>query len=43
MLGIKRPWVEGCVEPSEIDLIYDKKISEKKEYDQPILWSDFEE
>ena len=42
MLGIKRPLVEGAVEPFDLDKIVGKKISKSKSYDEPILWSDFD-
>ncbi|MGE0754110.1 MAG: N-acetylneuraminate synthase family protein [Alphaproteobacteria bacterium] len=40
MLGVKRPWVEGAVEPFEFDKICGKKLRKAKQYDEPILWED---
>jgi sialic acid synthase SpsE len=41
-LGIKRPRVDGAVEPFDMDKIVGLKINVAKTYDQPILWSDFQ-
>ncbi|MBI1861053.1 MAG: N-acetylneuraminate synthase family protein [Deltaproteobacteria bacterium] len=41
MLGIKRPHVQGAVEPYEGDRIVGMTIRKDKEFDEPILWSDF--
>jgi N,N'-diacetyllegionaminate synthase len=42
MLGIKRPRVDGAVEPFDLDKIVGMKIRKKKQFDEPILWSDFQ-
>lgn len=41
MLGIKRPSVEGAVEPFDLDKIVGMKLTHEKHFDEPILWSDF--
>jgi len=41
MLGIKRPRVEGAVEPFDLHKIVGLKISKIKKFDEPILWNDF--
>jgi sialic acid synthase SpsE len=41
MLGIKRPLVDGAVEPFDLDKIVGQRISKSKRFDEPILWSDF--
>lgn len=41
MLGVKRPWVEGAVEPFEIEKIAGRTLKREKHYDQPLLWDDF--
>lgn len=41
MLGIKRPRVEGAVEPFDLEKIVGMKIKTSKRFDEPILWSDF--
>ena len=41
MLGIKRPRVDGAVEPFDLDKIVGMKIKQSKRFDEPILWSDF--
>lgn len=41
MLGIKRPQIEGAVEPFDLEKIVGMKIKRMKRYDEPILWSDF--
>lgn len=42
MLGIKRPLVEGAVEPYHLDKILGRRILKSKRFDEPIMWSDFE-
>jgi N,N'-diacetyllegionaminate synthase len=41
MMGIKRPRVDGAVEPFDLDKIIGMKIKRNKSFDEPILWSDF--
>jgi N,N'-diacetyllegionaminate synthase len=41
MLGIKRPKVDGAVEPFDLQKIVGMKIKKSKKYDEPIMWSDF--
>ena len=41
-LGIKRPRVDGAVEPFDLDKIVGLKLNVDKKFDQPILWSDFQ-
>jgi N,N'-diacetyllegionaminate synthase len=41
MLGVKRPWVAGAVEPCDIDRILGLTLRKDKPHDGPILWSDF--
>ncbi len=41
MLGVKRPWTDGAVEPYDIDKICGKTLKKDKQHDQPIMWSDF--
>jgi N,N'-diacetyllegionaminate synthase len=41
MLGVKRPWTPGAVEPFEIDNIIGLTLRRNKQYDEAILWSDF--
>lgn len=43
MLGVKRPWVQGAVEPYEFDKICGMTLRKAKQYDEPILWEDFHE
>lgn len=42
MLGIKRPLVDGAVQPFDLERIVGRAIARDKRYDEPILWSDFE-
>ena len=41
MLGVKRPWTQGAVEPFEIEKVLGLKLRRDKQYDEAILWSDF--
>jgi N,N'-diacetyllegionaminate synthase len=41
MLGIKRPRIDGAVEPFDLSKIVGLKIVKQKHFDEPILWSDF--
>lgn len=41
MIGIKRPQVDGAVEPFDLDKIIGFKINTSKKFDEPILWKDF--
>ncbi|ABM60543.1 N-acetylneuraminate synthase family protein [Verminephrobacter eiseniae] len=41
MLGVKRPWTRGAVEPFEIEKILGLSLRHDKQYDEAILWSDF--
>jgi N,N'-diacetyllegionaminate synthase len=41
MLGVKRPWTRGAVEPFEIDNIIGLTLRRDKRHDEAILWSDF--
>lgn len=41
MLAVKRPWVAGAVEPYDIEKVCGKVLRREKQYDQPILWADF--
>ncbi len=41
MLGVKRPWTKGAVEPFEIEKICGKTLRTDKQHDQPIMWDDF--
>jgi sialic acid synthase SpsE len=40
MLEIKRPWVEGAIEPFELDKVLGQSLTNEKSFDEPILWSD---
>jgi N,N'-diacetyllegionaminate synthase len=42
MLGIKRPRVDGAVEPFDLNKIVGMTIRKSKKFDEPILWSDFQ-
>lgn len=42
MLGIKRPRVDGAVEPFDLEKIIGLKITKEKKFDEPIMWSDFQ-
>jgi N,N'-diacetyllegionaminate synthase len=41
MLGVKRPWTPGAIEPFEIDNIIGLTLRRNKQHDEAILWSDF--
>lgn len=41
MLGVKRPWQPGAVEPAQIDQIIGLRLAREKTFDEPITWSDF--
>ena len=41
MLGVKRPWTPGAVEPFEIANIIGLTLRSNKQHDEAILWSDF--
>lgn len=41
MLGVKRPWIQGAVEPFEIEKIVGLTLRRDKQYDEAIHWSDF--
>jgi len=41
MLGVKRPWTPGAVEPFEIEKVLGLKLRRDKQHDEAILWSDF--
>lgn len=41
MLGVKRPWTLGAVEPFEIDNILGLTLRRDKQHDEALLWSDF--
>ena len=41
MLGIKRPLVDGAVQPFDLEKIVGLKINKHKLFDEPIVWSDF--
>lgn len=41
MLAVKRPWVEGAVEPYDMEKIRGLPLRHTKKHDEPILWSDF--
>lgn len=41
MLGVKRPWTPGAVEPFEINNIVGLTLRRDKQHDEAILWSDF--
>lgn len=41
MLGVKRPWTTGAVEPFEIENIVGLTLRRDKQHDEAILWSDF--
>ena len=41
MLGVKRPWTQGAVEPFEIEKVLGLKLRRDKQHDEAILWSDF--
>jgi N,N'-diacetyllegionaminate synthase len=41
MLAVKRPWVPGAVEPFDLERICGMTLRRDKQYDAPILWSDF--
>ncbi|MCW8198513.1 N-acylneuraminate-9-phosphate synthase [Verminephrobacter aporrectodeae subsp. tuberculatae] len=43
MLGVKRPWIRGAVEPFEIGTILSLPLRRDKRHDEAILWSDFHE
>jgi len=43
MLKVKRPWTQGAVEPFEIEKICGQILRTNKQFDQPILWTDFNE
>jgi sialic acid synthase SpsE len=40
MLEIKRPWVPGAVDPSDLDKILGATLKVDKRYDEPLLWKD---
>ncbi|MFW0778148.1 MAG: N-acetylneuraminate synthase family protein [Rickettsiales bacterium] len=40
MLAVKRPWVEGAVEPFDIEKILGLTLKCDKQYDEPVLWAD---
>lgn len=42
MLEIKRPWVEGAVEPFELEKALGRKLKVSKSFDEPIFWSDLQ-
>ena len=42
MLGIKRPRVDGAVEPFDLEKITGSKLKVTKKFDEPILWSDIQ-
>ena len=42
MLGIKRPRIDGAVEPFDLEKIIGLKINKRKSFDEPIMWSDFQ-
>ena len=41
MLGVKRPWTAGAVEPFEIENVVGMTLRRDKQHDEPLLWSDF--
>ncbi len=40
MLEIKRPWVPGAVDPSDLEKILGATLKVDKRYDEPLLWKD---
>ncbi len=42
MLGVKRPEVPGAVLPIDFNKIIGLKLKKSKNFDEPIMWSDFE-
>lgn len=40
MLGIKRPRVDGAVEPFDMEKIVGMTLTKNKSYDEPLMWSD---
>ena len=40
MIEIKRPWVEGAIDPSDLEKILGVKLKRAKSYDQPLMWKD---
>ena len=41
MLSIKRPWIEGAVEPCDFEKIIGLRLTKEKSFDEPLLWDDF--
>lgn len=41
VLGVKRPWTQGAVEPFEIEKVLGLTLRRDKQHDEAILWSDF--
>lgn len=41
LLGIKRPFVSGAVQPCHVENIIGLTIKKRKAFDEPIFWSDF--
>ena len=40
MLEIKRPWVPGAVDPSDLEKVLGARLKKPKSYDEPLMWSD---
>jgi N,N'-diacetyllegionaminate synthase len=41
LLGVKRPWTKGSVQPFQIENVVGLTLRRDKLHDEPILWSDF--
>lgn len=42
LVEIKRPWVDGAVEPYELDIALGRRLKTEKTFDQPIMKTDIE-
>jgi sialic acid synthase SpsE len=40
MLEVKRPWVDGAVDPSDLDKVLGARLRTAKAYDEPLMWKD---
>ncbi len=43
MLEVKRPWVDGAVDPADIEKIIGRTLANAKQFDQPFYMQDFKE
>jgi len=41
LLGVKRPWTQGAVEPFEMERAVGLTLRRDKQFDQPLMWADF--